>query len=259
MKTVIKLIIVMLSFGIVTSSCTNMNKNSGESVIVSDSFYPNDSTIVFWEGIYTGLIPINGSDEIAAIWLNDDSTYILMTTPLDNSEIVDIIEGNLTINNNVIQVPVYDSILNFGITDNALSPLTNNLTQSSPIIKEKYKMLKKGGITETFWKLKELNGEKIKLHELDSEPYVMVSPDSTNISGNCGCNNFMGNCKIKKRNRIDIEKVATTQMYCPSLPFENEVLDMLNNTNAYLIVSDTLILFNGDMPVGMFIADYLQQ
>ena len=256
MNTKIKHILMAVLICLTFSYCTNVNKN--DNLVVMETYDPNDSTMVIWEGIYSGILPIDDWDEFAAIWLYNDSTYLMMTAEQDSKGDVNVTEGFLTFNDEVLQISTNDTTYYYYITTESLIPLTAELSYNTPIIKEKYTMRKRGGITDTYWRLKELNGNNISMTGLSEDPYMMISSDSLNIYGSSGCNDFRVRCRIREKNNIELEKVVMTRRGCRNQQLENNIVNALSNTNTYDIVSDTLIFYNGNTPVALFVADYLQ-
>jgi Heat shock protein len=102
-----------------------------------------------------------------------------------------------------------------------------------------------------------VNGLKVKGHFYEETPTLFLQSDSTVVYGNSGCNYFHGKYKMQDKNGIVFEDIASTRKLCPDMKIENAFLEMLNNTQTFGIDADTLIIYNNNTPIGIFVADYL--
>lgn len=97
----------------------------------------------------------------------------------------------------------------------------------------------------TRWKLIELNGEAIKVDTtFKKEPVLVFEKDTEKLSGNGGCNSFMGSYKLKESNGIELTLGGATMMACPNLELETRFHDALKQTKSYRIEGNTLLLDN---------------
>lgn len=81
--------------------------------------------------------------------------------------------------------------------------------------------------------------------DFDERPYFEISRDGS-VSGYDGCNRFSGQAELSDNLRIEFTQLASTRMACPDIDAAQQVTDMLNNANRYLIDDDTLVFFAPD-------------
>lgn len=113
MKTRIKHALLAICACLTLTNCDDIDNSS---FFVTETYDPSDSTLIIWDGIYSGILPVNDSDEYAAIWLYNDSTYLLMTSSQDSDGDMHITEGFLTFDNDVLQIPTNDNTYYYYIT-----------------------------------------------------------------------------------------------------------------------------------------------
>ncbi len=97
----------------------------------------------------------------------------------------------------------------------------------------------------TEWKLLELDGKAIKVDTtFKKEPMLVFEKDTEKLSGNGGCNGFMGSYKLGENNGIELTLGGATMMACPNLELESQFHDALKQTKSYRIEGNTLLLDN---------------
>lgn len=112
-------------------------------------------------------------------------------------------------------------------------------------------------ITETYWKLISLNGEKVVVDSsFKREPYLMLREKDNKVSGNAGCNQIMGSYTLKGGNQIEFSQMASTMMACPNLDSERAFLDAIEKVDHYSLNGEELVLKAEDQPVATFKAVY---
>lgn len=101
-------------------------------------------------------------------------------------------------------------------------------------------------LIDTHWSLTKINNTMIENPAVNlREAYLVFMPDSTSITGSGGCNSLFGNYHLKPNNRIEIERIGSTKMYCDGMDNEIGMLNALHNADAYSIEGDTLTLKKG--------------
>jgi heat shock protein HslJ len=114
------------------------------------------------------------------------------------------------------------------------------------------------GLTGTYWKLCELNGKPVGEAEEGRRREIFLSLNSkeNRVSGNAGCNGFGGTYVLGSEGfRLRFSGMIRTQMACEGLELENEFLSVLENTDSYYVVKDTLQLNRARMaPLAKFVA-----
>ncbi len=115
-------------------------------------------------------------------------------------------------------------------------------------------------LTNTYWKLVELDGKKINHHSMGSEQqaisdlYFIIKKDNV-ISGFSGCNKFSGNLSSNDK-KIKIGPLMMTRMACPAMEIEHQFNTRLTKADNYQIKGESLELFQDDSSVAKFIAIY---
>lgn len=97
-------------------------------------------------------------------------------------------------------------------------------------------------LTETYWKLVELNGKAIDNDSLMREPYIQFDSEQNRISGTGGCNGFGGTYKLTADNKIKFSELLSTMMACPKMEIEIELMDAIKQTSKYSILNNILSL-----------------
>lgn len=100
------------------------------------------------------------------------------------------------------------------------------------------------GITESFWKLETLEGQKMStLQQNEKQVGFTLNEKENRITGFSGCNNFFGTYKLEEGNRINFSSLGATKMACPDRAFkESEFLEIFGMADNYRITGDRLEL-----------------
>lgn len=102
-------------------------------------------------------------------------------------------------------------------------------------------------IVEKYWKLIEMKGDVIEMHEeQESSIFIILKAHNNSLIGFGGCNEIKGKFELKKNNHIDFSKLLpTTSKLCPETSIiEMDFLEMLKHSYRYVISNDTLILYD---------------
>lgn len=92
---------------------------------------------------------------------------------------------------------------------------------------------------DTQWMLTDINCKPIG--EAPSKPFILFNSEG-GVSGKLGCNDFFGNCFVKK-DKINIEYKGSTKKLCSDMNTERAFATALKQEiNNYVIVGDVLIL-----------------
>ncbi len=115
-------------------------------------------------------------------------------------------------------------------------------------------------ITGKYWKVVELNGNKITVDTSSSkEPHIILKTDGNRLTGHSGCNSFFGGFTLNPGNRITFSPIGSTQMACPNMETESQLFQVLGTVDNYTINGDTLLFQKAKMaPLARFEAVYLR-
>ena len=116
------------------------------------------------------------------------------------------------------------------------------------------KNLGTANLKNTYWSLRELNGEHTKDFKTEREIHLLIKNDSS-IKGFSGCNNFFGKATISDE-EIAFSKMGLTLMMCKNIDLEREYIEALEKTNRHKIYGEYLYLYNGGKNIAKFESVY---
>lgn len=113
-------------------------------------------------------------------------------------------------------------------------------------------------LTETYWKLLTLNGQKITLGAGKKELHMILS-NTHKVNGFSGCNRFMETFE-SNGNRLKFGPMAATMMMCAeAMDQEQAFLKALENAESYSINKEIFTLFDDTrIEILQFESVYLQ-
>ena len=224
----------------------------------------NSRNSLDWAGTYKGIITGSDKGMETAITVNNDGTFVYMSKYKDSSDKILTDKGEfkwdktgsiITLDGNNI------SPVKFRVGENRLirldaagKAITGNSTDNFILIKVPE------GITEKYWKLVEINGEKVVVDGIGSRaPYMILKQEDNRVNGNGGCNSFFGSYTLEDGNRIKFSQLGATQMACISnAEIEPKFFKVLEMADNYNLKGDTLTLNRARMaPLARFEAVYL--
>ena len=104
-----------------------------------------------------------------------------------------------------------------------------------------------------YWKLIEIGGRAVDDSVNNAVPHLVINESGGRFSANAGCNSIGGSFLLKPMNRITFANVIRTQMACPEMELENELVRVLEMTDNYNISNDVLQLSKARMsPLARF-------
>ena len=112
-------------------------------------------------------------------------------------------------------------------------------------------------LTDTYWKLTELNGKAIGEAGTDRrEVYVILRKKDSRVQGNAGCNGYGGTYTLDPNGfNIKFSAMMSTQMACPGLDIENQFLKVFEQADSYYVKDGTLQFNRARMaPLAKFVA-----
>jgi heat shock protein HslJ len=69
-------------------------------------------------------------------------------------------------------------------------------------------------LTNTYWKMTELNGAAVPAAAKRREPHLVLQPHGNRLTGSGGCNRLMGSYRLTGPS-ISFGAIASTKMACP--------------------------------------------
>ncbi|WP_455198186.1 META domain-containing protein [Kaarinaea lacus] len=101
-------------------------------------------------------------------------------------------------------------------------------------------------LSNTYWKLIELNGEPAALGAGKRELHMILNTEGNRVKGFSGCNRFTGTHKVSE-SHIQFSQMASTRMACvDGMEQEKRFLSALEGTTEFRISGESLSLYSGD-------------
>jgi heat shock protein HslJ len=112
-------------------------------------------------------------------------------------------------------------------------------------------------ITETYWRLTELNGKPVGPTPANKKEVHIKLRKNGNLEAFAGCNGIGGHFELKEGGQISFSNIMGTMMACNELEAENKLLEALRITDNYIHHGKNLMLNKGKKaPLARFEADY---
>lgn len=259
------IILLILTLSIVSCKITQ-NKVPKEKEAVEVTTSHNSRNSLDWNGTYRGAMPCADCEGILVeIKLNRDLSYDLARKYKGKGEEVYRQSGNFKWDdsgNKITLINDEQSETNqYQVGENQLIKLDTSGKSIESEFSEMY-TLKKAGfdqqITEKYWKLIELRGEKIAVNEHQKrEAHFILKEDNNRVTGHGGCNFFNGAYQLGEHNAIEFSKMVSTRMACMDIVYEGDYLKIFELADNYTIKEDTLSLNKARMaPLAKFVSVY---
>jgi putative lipoprotein len=101
-------------------------------------------------------------------------------------------------------------------------------------------------LTNTYWKLTELNGEPALLGAGQRELHMILNTEGNRVKGFSGCNRFTGTYKVEE-DHMQFLQMASTNMACmDGMEQEQRFLSALEGATGFKISGDSLSLHGTD-------------
>jgi putative lipoprotein len=110
-------------------------------------------------------------------------------------------------------------------------------------------------LTNTYWKLTELNGAAVKVVPKQREPHLILQTEGGRVAGSGGCNRIIGSYRLEDKS-LSFAKVASTMMACPDgMDQERALFQALERVRSWQVRSDSLdLLDQAGKTVARFVA-----
>ncbi len=209
-----------------------------------------------WAGIYHGVLPCADCPGIdTVVTLTMDGTFRLQTRYVDRDERVFEERGEFTWNDagNTVTLPGAQG-RSFFVGENHLVQLAQDGSRITGELADNYLLRQRfATLTETQWRLVELNGRAIPT--LDRAPDMSVTADGKTVQGLGGCNRYTGAVEIDEATwRIRFGNIAATMMMCEhGSDVESEFFEVLGRVDNYSLSGGLLTLNRARMaPLARF-------
>lgn len=253
---------IIIGFGLVFTSCTP-NKSQTETTVTKDSTTHNPSPQINW-GYYKTITPCADCEGIeTVIRLKNDNSFEEWCKYLGKKDTVFYNAGKIeTAGNNTIRLVNNTDTSLFEVSANHITQLDKSGNKVTGVLADKYvfKNINSNGITNKYWVLKELNHQPVTATHKSATAYFILNDADTSVKGYGGCNILFGKYELNESaSRIRFLNTGATQRACIDANHETEFFRVLNNTDNYNLVGDTLFLNKARMaPLARFEAVYLR-
>lgn len=107
-------------------------------------------------------------------------------------------------------------------------------------------------LTVTRWALMQLGGKPVTISEGGREAFIALNAVDGSVVGFGGCNRISTTYK-QSGAQLSFGEVIATRMFCPDMPTETALLEVLKATAAWRISGSQLELLNGQQaPLARF-------
>jgi heat shock protein HslJ len=215
-----------------------------------------------WPGTYVGTLPCADCQGVRTlVRLKGNNQYQISETHLGKSKKPIVDTGKIIWLKDGTRITLSHKPTYFFMVSKSGLLRLNAKAEAIPGPNNSAYLLKKSQseFTEKYWKLMEVNGERLDRSELTKDPYITFSEDSATVRGFGGCNSFGGKFKLSDNRVLKFSAMHATLMACPALQQESKYMQALEHVEYYQIFKDTLILQDPGMrPLAKFAAIYLR-
>ena len=109
-------------------------------------------------------------------------------------------------------------------------------------------------LENTYWKLLDVAGQPARVSEHTAEPHLLLQPAQKQAGGSTGCNSFGGPYQLSG-DSLRLGPLIATLRACVDPEInrqERSFLNALNETRAWQVTGDTLILSGATGPLARF-------
>lgn len=257
--------IVSMAFACNTTQPSAGQEDDGTSTQVAEAH--NSQNALDWSGTYTGTLPCADCAGIeTSITLNQDQTYLITSLYVGESEEPFEEDGQFEWNsagNTITLDGIEDGPNQYFVGENFLRQLDLQGERISGELAEQYILMKRNqarntmdtapAISDVRWRLVELMGKPVDSTINNREPFLLLNAEEQRVNANAGCNNIMGTYELMEGNRIRFSRMASTQMACPDMEIEDQLLKVLETVDNYAISEGQLSLNRARMaPLARF-------
>ncbi|HEX7846551.1 MAG TPA: copper resistance protein NlpE N-terminal domain-containing protein [Chitinophagaceae bacterium] len=243
MKSTIYFVSILIT--ILLSACRSSYKSLQEE-FQENRYSPKNA--LNWAGTYRGTVPCNGCEGIQkTLTLDSAFNYQLSIRYIgkENSELK--FSGIFYWNEqgNIITLIESDDLAtSYFVVDNALAQVDVNGNRMKADAAKQYVLSKdKYALVDKYWRLIELNGERLPADIISSErPHIFLSDESGELQGSVGCKELAGKYKLTAVNNIAFSQTSSNFSNCGNKELQSNFLKALQSADSFIIQDDILIL-----------------
>lgn len=265
MKTLSALVAIAATV-LAISGCTAPTTSTSSTQAVATPEH-NARNSLDWPGTYRGVLPCADCEGIeTVVVLSPTGQYRAQSKYLGKSPRVIKQQGNFTWNPEGNTITFSDTPVRHFVGENQIIRLAEDGTRVTGPLAKNYVLTRvpdgaagPSSVTETYWKLVELNGKPVPT--LEREPHLILRTADQRVNGFGGCNHFNGAYELDEaHSRISFSQVASTMMACESgMDVEKAFHAMLLRVDNFSLNGNHLTLNRARMaPLARFEAVYLR-
>lgn len=260
-----KLISIVL-ISLMMTACGNSKRAVQDQQGEHPDMAHNSRNALDWEGVYRGIIPCASCEGIKVeLVLFFDDTYQIAYQYLGKDPQVFRSSGALLWDERggTISLGSESPAHHYQVGEGFVAQLDMDGQKISGALAENYvlKKLDRTDLTNRQWHLVEIFGQTVHLDaEGGQNPHLVFLPGEGRVAGNAGCNNFFGAYVLEEGSRIRFSGLGSTLMACPDMELERRFMEVLEMTDNYLLLGDTLMLHKARMaPLARLESVYFKQ
>lgn len=221
----------------------------------------NSRNSLDWAGTYAGVTPCAGCEGIETeLSITYGRSFELSTKYIGESDSTFQTSGSFTWNENgsIIQLDIEDKSMpvEYIVQENRLVQLDIDGNRITGDFGERYTLsMKSPVITDRYWKLISINQAEIDHSNAGShQPHIIFHQIDNRVSGNGGCNSFMGSYRINGSNQIILSNMASTNATCDLSLYEDSLFRILASVHSFSVRGNMLYLHsNGNQEALSFV------
>lgn len=202
----------------------------------------NSQNSLDWEGTYSGILPCADCMGIQTeIILKEDDTFEKTTIYLNKSDKKFVETGTFSWQDDGKVIATSDNVGNinlYKVEENQLRLLNQEGNQIEGDNANLYLLHKtQAPIVNKYWKAIEIMGLAVEMDEDMNEPHLLIRSNGQFSAGG-GCNSMFGQITLDGKDRISFSNIAITEMACAFDNYDQELLEVFNNTQQYIMVDE---------------------
>lgn len=237
MKKTINLLTLALILGL--TACNSSNNGSSDSQVAE---MPNIT------GKYHGILPCGEdcSGAIAEVEISSDNAIALRWMYLGDSEDYQNLEGSYSWNDDGTKISstIGGETFHFSIGENSITKLNDEGEAYTGEDADLYILIadEDDKVANRLWQIVKVGDAEVG--ETPHEAFIVMN-NNARIMGNTGCNSLNGKYDLTNVG-LSFGPIAVTKMLCQNVPYENDFLLALNETDGYKVEETMLHLRKGD-------------
>lgn len=253
-----KKLTVMIAAFVVAFTFTSCKNSS--PVQQNEKMADNSENALDWDGVYSNVLPCADCEGLqTTIVLNKDQSYEKTTRYLGKEMDAIVKTGKFSWDkdgqNIVLEGNPGEEATHYFVMENKIRQLDINGKEIATENKGQYELPKVSNLVDRYWKLVEIFGQPVDSTGM-KEPHLIFQVEKNRLVGNGGCNGLTATYILQNGNRVKFTPAAMTMMMCLNMDIETQFKKVLDMTDNYTLVGDTLTLNRARMaPLAKFVAN----